>query len=70
MLAVDMDAAIVDDMFANFAGKETFATVDTEKTTITLKAGDLEKVYTFKLEGFDKALIDSDGWVGYADMKY
>lgn len=70
MLAIDMEASIVDDMFANFAGKETFATVDTEKTTITLKAGDLEKVYTFKLEGFDKALIDSDGWVGYADMKY
>ena len=70
MLAINMDADIVDDMFTNFAGKETFATVDTEKTTITLKAGDLEKSYTFKLEGFDKALIDSDGWVGYADMKY
>lgn len=70
MLAINMDAAVVDDMFANFAGKETFAAIDTEKNTITLKADNMEKVYTFKLEGFDKALIDSDGWVGYADMKY
>ncbi|MCH5150810.1 MAG: 3-isopropylmalate dehydratase small subunit [Spirochaetales bacterium] len=70
MLAINMDAAVIDDMFANFSEKETFAAIDTEKNTITLKADNTEKVYAFKLEGFDKALIDSDGWVGYADMKY
>lgn len=70
MLAIDMAADVVNDMFANFAGKETFAAIDTAKNTITLKAGNTEKVYPFKLDGFDKALIDSDGWVEYAYKKY
>ncbi len=70
MLAINMDKATIDEMFATFAGTETDATIDVDTATITLKAGSVEKKFPFKLEGFDKALIESDGWVGYADKKY
>ena len=26
--------------------------------------------YPFKLEGFEKALIENEGWIGYAESKY
>lgn len=70
MLAIDMDKNIIEDMFAHFSQKETEATIDISQTTITLKSEDKEKTYPFRLEGFDQALIESDGWVGYADNRY
>ena len=70
LLAINMDKAIIDEMFSTFADKETDAVVDTESATITLKADGVEKCFSFKLDGFDRALIESDGWVGYADKNY
>ena len=37
---------------------------------VKLIAGSLSKSYPFKLDDFEKALIEKEGWVGYAESKY
>ena len=46
------------------------ADVDFSGRKITFKAGDEELVETFELTEFDAALVEAEGWVGYADSKY
>lgn len=73
MLAIDMDKKSVDDMFHTFADKDTECRIvinDDGTAKAKLIAGSLSKSYQFKLDGFEKALIDDEGWVGYADKKY
>jgi 3-isopropylmalate/(R)-2-methylmalate dehydratase small subunit len=70
MLATELSEANIDEMFDTFSGKDTEAIVDIEKATLTLKAENIQKEYAFKLEGFDRALIEAEGWVGYADANY
>lgn len=70
MLAAELDKAVIDEIFKTFAGKDTDAVIDVKTSTLELKSGSTVKTYNFKLEGFDRALVESDGWVGYADKKY
>ena len=70
MLATELSEETVDEIFNLFSGKETEAVVDIEMTTLLLKTEDLKKIYSFKLEGFDRALVEAEGWVGYADKNY
>ena len=70
MLAAELDKAVIDEIFKTFAGKDTEALIDVKASTLELKSGSTVKTYNFKLEGFDRALVESDGWVGYADKKY
>jgi len=73
MLAVDMDRNSVDDMFHTFAQKDTECKIvinDDGTAKVKLIAGSLSKSYPFKLDGFEKALVENEGWVGYADNKY
>jgi 3-isopropylmalate/(R)-2-methylmalate dehydratase small subunit len=37
---------------------------------VKLIAGSLSKSYVFPLDGFEKALVENDGWIGYAEKKY
>ena len=37
---------------------------------VKLIAGSLSKSYPFKLDDFEKALVEKDGWIGFADSKY
>lgn len=70
MLAAELDKAVIDEIFKTFAGKDTEAMIDVKTSTLELKSDSTVKTYNFKLEGFDRALVESDGWVGYADKKY
>lgn len=70
MLAIELNEEDIDDIFINFANKETDATIDVIASLITLKSGDKLSTYSFNLEGFDRALVESEGWVGYADKHY
>ena len=73
MLAVDMDRNSVDDMFHTFAQKDTECKIvinDDGTAKVKLIAGSLSTSYPFKLDGFEKALVETAGWVGYADDKY
>ncbi len=70
MLAAEFSAEEIEDMFDSFSGQATEAIVDIENATLTLRSETIDKVYPFKLEGFDRALVEAEGWVGYADKNY
>lgn len=73
MLAIEMDKKSIEDMFKTFGDKETECKIvinDDDTAKVKLIAGSLSKSYPFKLEGFEKALIKNEGWIGYADSKY
>ncbi|MBQ9630762.1 MAG: 3-isopropylmalate dehydratase small subunit [Treponema sp.] len=73
MLAIELDKKSIDDIFKNFAGKECECKIiqnDQENAKVKLIAGSLSKSYPFNLDDFEKALIENDGWIGYADKNY
>ena len=73
LLALDMSKKDIDDMFHNFADKDTECKIEEKEDgtwKVKLIAGSFSKSYVFKLEGFEKALIENEGWVGYAESKY
>ena len=73
MLAIEMDKKSIEDMFRTFEDKDTECKIvinDDGTQKVKLIAGSLSKSYPFKLEGFEKALIEKEGWIGYADSKY
>ena len=73
MLAIEMDKKSIEDMFVKFADKDTECKIvinDDGTAKVKLIAGSLSVSYPFRLDGFEKALIEKEGWVGYADSKY
>ena len=73
MLAIEMDKKSIEDMYRTFSDKEAECKIvinDDDTAKVKLIAGSLSKSYPFKLEGFEKALIEKEGWIGYADSKY
>ncbi len=73
LLAVEMDKKSIDDMFRTFAEKDTECKIvfnDDGTAKVKLIAGSLSKSYPFTLEGFEKALVEKEGWIGYADSKF
>ena len=73
LLALDMPKKDIEDMFRTFGNKETECKIEQKEDgtwKVKLIAGSLSKSYPFKLEGFEKDLIENEGWVGYAESKY
>ena len=73
MMAIDMAAEKVDDMFRTFADKDTDCKIvmnDDGTAKVKLIAGSLSKSYEFRLDGFEKALVEHEGWIGYTEAEY
>jgi len=70
MMAVELPAATIDSLFAKFKGQDTRLTVDMEKKTLSFKAANDTESIPFTISGFDQALVEAGGWVGYADAHY
>ena len=70
MLAVELSREEIERIFTDFAGKETFLSVDFEQRRLYLKSEEKKAVYPFTLTGFDADLITAGGWVDYADINY
>jgi 3-isopropylmalate/(R)-2-methylmalate dehydratase small subunit len=73
MIAAELPAAVLDELFKEFAGSPATLTVDTEKGILTFKAKGSpgkEKTVPFVLKDFEKALVESGGWVEYANKHY
>ena len=70
MIAAELPANTLDEIFREFAGHETFLTVDTEKECLNFKSAAGEKNYPFRLKEFEKALVEAGGWLEYAAKKY
>jgi 3-isopropylmalate/(R)-2-methylmalate dehydratase small subunit len=73
LLAIELNKNAIDDIFQVFAEHQTQCKIvfnDDETAKVKLITGSLSKSYPFKLDGFEKALIENDGWIGYAEGKY
>ena len=70
MMAVELPKDEIDRLFTKFAGKETTLTTDLEKKTLHFVSGSDEETLAFSVSEFDQALVEADGWVGYADSNY
>jgi len=70
MMAVELPSETMDEIFNTFKGKDTTLTTDLTKNVFVLKAGSEQKEIPFTISGFDRALVEADGWVGYADKHY
>jgi 3-isopropylmalate/(R)-2-methylmalate dehydratase small subunit len=51
-------------------GRPVSLSVDTEKGLLHFRSGAKEKTVPFKLEGFERALVEAGGWVEYAAKRY
>ncbi|TKB06927.1 3-isopropylmalate dehydratase small subunit 2 [Desulforhopalus sp. IMCC35007] len=70
MMAVELEPKDIARLFAKFAGQETTLTTDLAKKTLHFSSEKDEETISFTLSEFDQALVEADGWVGYADAKY
>jgi 3-isopropylmalate/(R)-2-methylmalate dehydratase small subunit len=70
MMAVELSSIDLDRIFKKFAGKETALETDMEKKVFRFTSANEEETLSFEISGFDQALVEADGWVGYADSRY
>jgi 3-isopropylmalate/(R)-2-methylmalate dehydratase small subunit len=70
MIAAELDGGVIDGLFRDFAEVETRLSVDIEKAVLTFSGGGKTKTLPFTLAGFERELVESGGWVEYADRRY
>jgi 3-isopropylmalate/(R)-2-methylmalate dehydratase small subunit len=70
MIAAELPAAALDEIFRDFSESGAFLTVDTERETLVFSNGTIEKKLPFVLRNFEKALVEAGGWVEYAAKHY
>jgi 3-isopropylmalate/(R)-2-methylmalate dehydratase small subunit len=70
MIAAELPAAALDELFRDFSRTATSLIVDTAGARLSFKAPGKEQTFPFKLEGFDRALVEAGGWVEYAAGHY
>ncbi len=70
MMAVELPAETINEIFEKFAGKETFLETDAGKGLFIIKSSDNEMKIEYSTSGFDRELVEAGGWVDYADSRY
>lgn len=70
MLAIELAEQTISDLFDKFSGKAARISVDVAAGKILVTADSQEESIDFKISGFDKKLIETGGWVEYADQNY
>ena len=70
MIAAELPAPVLDEIFRDFGSSGAELSVDTGKGVLTFTSGQKKKTVPFVLEGFEKALVEAGGWVEYAEKKY
>jgi 3-isopropylmalate/(R)-2-methylmalate dehydratase small subunit len=70
MIAAELPRTVLDEIFRDFAGRETTLAADIKAETFTFKTGGREKTVPFVLKDFERVLVESGGWVEYAAVHY
>ena len=70
MLAIELPNQTVDQIFDTFADLPTTVDVDVEKSVITIESGSQSQTIEFEISQFDKTLVETGGWVEFADKHY
>lgn len=70
LMAIALQPAQLDDIFATFAGSAATCMTDLATRTFTIVNDQTTRNYQFEIAPFDLALVEAGGWVNYADAKY
>jgi 3-isopropylmalate/(R)-2-methylmalate dehydratase small subunit len=70
MLAVELPTSTIDHLFQSWANQEATVTAHLGKQVFTIDAGGKRKKIKFSLSDFDRALLETGGWLEYADRHY
>ncbi len=70
LAAIELPEEKIGDIFARFSNKNTDCVIDIDAGEIIVSSGAEKETVRFAMSGFDKALVLSGGWVGYADARY
>jgi len=70
MMAVELPAEVIDEIFEKFAGIETYLETDMEQGIFIIKSSTDELKVKYSTSGFDRELVEAGGWVDYADSRY
>lgn len=70
MMAVELPSEVIDRIFTEFSASPATITTDLAGSRFTIAAGSRKMEIPFAISGFDRALVEAGGWVGYADDKY
>lgn len=75
MIACELPAPVLDELFREFAGLETELSVHTGGNApgeggLRFRAGAKETTVPFTLRDFERALVEAGGWVEYAAARY
>lgn len=70
MMAIDLPEETINRLFDDFADKRTHIEADLNRSVLRIQAKDIETQIAFKIPEFDRKLIQTGGWVEYADQHY
>jgi 3-isopropylmalate/(R)-2-methylmalate dehydratase small subunit len=70
MMAVELDGETIDRLFFTFQGPDTHVETDLKNTLLKIRGNGREAEIPFTLGEFDYALVESGGWVDFADGRY
>lgn len=70
MLAITLEKNQIDNLFNNYAGKDTSISIDIDKDLIIVEAEGNKEEISFSISDFDKDLVKAGGWLNFADSKY
>ena len=69
MLAIELSEETIDKLFSHNDGSAEI-TLDFQHGTLTVSSGRGSETISYQIAEFDRALIEADGWVGFADARY
>lgn len=70
MPAIELPQDEINAIFDMFSNENTHISVDIEKGRITLQSKHQTRKTDFRISSFDRALIQTGGWLEYADQHY
>jgi 3-isopropylmalate/(R)-2-methylmalate dehydratase small subunit len=70
MLAIELSKEIINDIFDKFSQIDTLISVDINTDELIIEAAVQTQTIQFQISKFDKDLIQTGGWVDYADKYY
>jgi len=70
LVALELPAATVAEIFRKHAGKRTVLRLDAKAGSLSLASGGIRTEGRFTLSPFDRTLVEAGGWLEYADARY
>ncbi|MCL2025612.1 MAG: hypothetical protein FWG92_02275 [Leptospirales bacterium] len=70
MMAIELPVKDIDLLFEKFAGLDARLEADLQNNKFTVTAGSKKEEFVFSISDFDRDLIMSGGWLGFAENRY